>query len=165
MLRRAGNDNLREARERLANYVSPRVCDADLIHRNRVSIVRENGHAIYMYLGRSVASAAPELGNLPQQTFGHFSSQFFTGDSLGERVTIQADHQHALTARIKAIADDVRTVIPKEGAGFSPSARVQGQHEMQDRLRQLCPGFIVLSRHAAAMPHEINGARHQREEV
>jgi hypothetical protein len=69
-----------------------------------------------MYLGRSVASAAPELGNLPQQTFGHFSSQFFTGDSLGERVTIQADHQHALTARIKAIADDVRTVIPKEGA-------------------------------------------------
>jgi hypothetical protein len=57
------------------------------------------------------------------------------------------------------------TVVLEEGAGLSPSARVQGQGEMKDGLGQLCPGFVVLRWYWVAMPHQIDAARHLREQV
>src|SRR4051812_1993333 len=50
-----------------------------------------------------------------------------------------------LTARVDAIAGDMGTVVLEEGASLSPSARVQGQGEMQDGLGQLVPASCTFS--------------------
>src|SRR3954453_3757395 len=82
-------------------------------------------------------------GKLPEQTFRHVSSQFFPRD-IGERATVLADHQPALTAPVEAIAGNMGTVVLEESAASAIPLASKGRAKCKDGLRQLCPGFIVL---------------------
>jgi hypothetical protein len=81
----------------------------------------------------------PPLRQSAEQTFRDVWSQFFPRDLLGERVTVQADHQHALTARVEPIAGDVGTVVLEEDRAIALPLASKGGANCRTGLGSFVP--------------------------